>query len=121
MKTTLIALAALPLVLLAADASAETPKHVRDWMTKTSDSIARQLPSSVDGAAVALKVNVGSNRRINSATVVGTSGSQAQDDAAARAARRLRVTAPPTELLGRNVTLVVTPGGSSQAGATGSH
>ncbi len=122
MKTTLLALAALPLALLAADASAQTPEHVRDWMTRTSESIGRQLPAAVDAGSVALKVNVGSNRRINNATVVGTSGSHEQDEAAIRAARRLRLAAPPTELLGRTVILRVQPGGAlAQAGATTSH
>lgn len=112
MKRSLIALAAVPLALLSTPALAETPSRAKVWIAETSADIARDARLASGVAPVALEVSVGGNRRFNSVRLAGTSGSAAQDQAALKVARGYRIGVPPSELLGRKVTLRIAPGGA---------
>jgi TonB family protein len=110
--------AALPLLGLAAPVSAE-PAHVTRWLAETGQEIGAKVNSAPGAGTVAIRANVGGDRRFNSVELVGSSGSTAVDRAALHAARKHRGDTPPTELLGRSIVLRVTPAesGLAQAGS----
>lgn len=62
------------------------------------------------GRTLIVKASVGSDRRLSSFQVLQSTGSRNLDDAAAKVLRNLRVTTPPVELLGRNITLTLGDG-----------
>ena len=108
MKATFIALAALPLLLAAHPASAQTAR-VSQWLDATADGIGAHVASAPAAGTVTLRARVGALKRLESVELAASSGSPAPDRAVLDAARRRRGEIPPAELVGRVVLLRVTP------------
>ena len=108
MKAAFITFAALPLLVLAAPASAE-PAAVKRWLNETAQEIGAHVQNPPAAGTVVVRASVGGGRRFNSVEIAGASGSPALDRAVLEAARRHRADVPPTDLIGSTVLLRVTP------------
>ena len=112
MKRTLLALAAMPVVLFSAPAFAQVSPFAKAWVAETAQEIGNGVRGAPGAGPVAVRATVGGDRHFASVRLVGASGSRAQDEAVLRSVRKHRIAVPPTELRGRAVTLLITPPGN---------
>jgi len=118
MKTELIALAAGALLSVATLTIAHASPAGDQWLTDARASLEARLAADDApdaGRSIVVKLNATTEPRTYNLRIVHSSGSPEYDDAARRALRGLKLTAPPEELRGRSVTFAL---GGTTAGAS---
>jgi TonB family protein len=108
MKAQLLMLSAAGLLMASAAHAAPASPTERFVDAAEATAAARLSEAGVPvSAGLAVRVTVNADRRLTNVRVVRSSGSLETDAKAEVALRRLKVDLPPTELVGRQVTLAL--------------